>query len=85
MQVINASEAKTQFGDLLLKAQRSPVQIHKHGKPVAMVLSMHEYASLEALKLDNLKRRATRADEQIRTVQLRDGDAIISKLLLNAS
>ena len=34
MDTLSANEAKTQFGDLLLKAQRSPVQINKNGKPV---------------------------------------------------
>ena len=33
----------TQFGDMLLKAQRAPIQINKNGKPVAVVISMDEY------------------------------------------
>ena len=51
MDTLSANEAKTQFGDLLLKAQRAPIQINKNGKPVAVVISMDEYESIKALKL----------------------------------
>ena len=43
MDALSANEAKTQFGDMLLKAQRAPIQINKNGKPVAVVISMDEY------------------------------------------
>ena len=64
MDTLSANEAKTQFGDLLLKAQRAPIQINKNGKPVAVVISMDEYESIEALKLRLLQLRAaqTKAD-----------------------
>ncbi|MFZ4211256.1 type II toxin-antitoxin system Phd/YefM family antitoxin, partial [Pantoea endophytica] len=38
MHSLSANEAKTQFGDMLLKAQREPVQISRNGKPVAVVI-----------------------------------------------
>lgn len=34
METIPAQLAKNQFGDLLMKAQREPVEISKHGTPV---------------------------------------------------
>jgi len=37
MEILSANDAKTHFGDMLLKAQRSPIQINKNGKPVACV------------------------------------------------
>ncbi len=43
MQVMPAQQAKNQFGDLLMKAQREPVEISKHGKRVAVVISPEEY------------------------------------------
>jgi len=49
MESLSANEARTQLGDLLLRAQREPVQINKTGKPVAVVISMDEYESIEAL------------------------------------
>ena len=42
MHTLTANEAKTQFGDMLLKAQREPVQINRNGKPVAVVVSIED-------------------------------------------
>ena len=57
MDALSANEAKTQFGDMLLKAQRAPVQINRNGKPVAVVISMDDYESIEKLKLRLLEKR----------------------------
>lgn len=81
MQAMTANEAKTQFGNALLKAQRAPVQINKHGKPVAVMLSIEDYENLEALKLKWLQFRAMNAEEQIKNGQLISGENFISKLL----
>lgn len=80
MDALSANEAKTQFGDMLLKAQRSPVQINKNGKPVAVVISMDEYESIEALKLRLLQSRAIKAREDIRAGNAVDGEAFFSEL-----
>lgn len=55
MEVIPAQLAKNQFGDLLMKVQREPVEISKHGKRVAVVISPEEYDQFSQLKLQNLK------------------------------
>lgn len=55
MQVIPAQLAKNQFGDLIMKAQREPVEISKHGKRVAVVISPDEYDYFSQLKLQSLK------------------------------
>ncbi|MBK5145598.1 type II toxin-antitoxin system Phd/YefM family antitoxin [Budviciaceae bacterium BWR-B9] len=55
MQIIPAQLAKNQFGDLLMKVQREPVEISKYGKRVAVVISPEEYEQFEKLKLQNLK------------------------------
>ncbi|EIJ8335251.1 type II toxin-antitoxin system Phd/YefM family antitoxin, partial [Salmonella enterica] len=55
MEVIPAQLAKNQFGDLLMKVQREPVEISKHGKRVAVVISPEEYAQFAQLKLQSLK------------------------------
>ena len=65
MAVMSANEAKTQFGDLLLQAQREPVTISKNGKAVAVVISIEEYESSEAMKLDALKARVAKAKHEI--------------------
>ena len=43
MTTISASEAKTHFGALMIKAQKEPVTIEKQGRPVAVVISFEDY------------------------------------------
>ncbi len=80
MDKLTANEAKTHFGDLLLKAQRAPVQISKNGKPVAVVISNEEYESLESLKLKLLQIRANQAEVDINSGSLIDGDSFFNEL-----
>ena len=80
MDALSANEAKTQFGDLLLKAQRAPIQINKNGKPVAVVNSMEEYESLEELKLRLLQSRVAQAKIDIAADNLVDGETFFSEL-----
>lgn len=80
MDTLSANEAKTQFGDLLLKAQRAPIQINKNGKPVAVVISMDEYESIEALKLRLLQSRVAQAKADIAAGNLVDGEAFFNAL-----
>jgi prevent-host-death family protein len=80
MDTLSANEAKTHFGDMLLKAQRAPIQINKNGKPVAVVISVEEYESIEALKLRVLQSRAVQAKADIAAGNLVDGDAFFDEL-----
>jgi len=50
MDTISAKDAKNNFGKLLMDAQRDPIQIQKHGRPVAVVISAKEYAEMEAME-----------------------------------
>ncbi|MDC9616292.1 type II toxin-antitoxin system Phd/YefM family antitoxin [Xenorhabdus khoisanae] len=81
MDALSANEAKTQFGDLLLKAQRAPIQINKNGKPVAVVISMDEYESIETLRLKLLQSRAAQARVDIKTGNTLDGEAFFNELI----
>jgi prevent-host-death family protein len=80
MDTLSANQAKTQFGDMLLKAQRAPIQINKNGKPVAVVISMDEYESIEALKLRLLQSRAAQAKADIEAGNIVDGDSFFDAL-----
>jgi prevent-host-death family protein len=80
MDALSANEAKTQFGDMLLKAQRAPIQINKNGKPVAVVISMDEYDSIEALKLQFLQSRVAQAKADIDSSNTIDGDSFFDEL-----
>ena len=80
MDALSANEAKTHFGDMLLKAQRAPIQINRNGKPVAVVISAEEYESIEALKLQLLQSRAAQAKAEIAAGNLIAGEAFFSEL-----
>lgn len=80
MDSLSANEAKTHFGDMLLKAQREPVQINKNGKPVAVVMSVDEYQGIEALKLQLLQTRVIRAKADIESGNLAEGETFFDEL-----
>ena len=52
MLILPAAEAKNNFGKMIDTAQREPITIEKKGRAVAVVLSMEEYAKLEALETE---------------------------------
>jgi prevent-host-death family protein len=80
MEALTANEAKTQFGDLLLKAQQAPIQINKNGKPVAVVISISEYEHMEALKMEMLRSRAEAAKGHIASRDTVDGESFFDEL-----
>lgn len=80
MDALSANEAKTHFGEVLLKAQRSPIQINKNGKPVAVVISVDEYESIEILKLHMLQSRVAQAKADIVAGNLVDGESFFNTL-----
>jgi len=80
MDSLTANEAKSQFGDMLLKAQRAPVQINKNGKPIAVVMSMDEYEGIEAMKLRLLQVRVDKAKIDIQAGNTVDGNLFFEAL-----
>lgn len=80
MDTLTANQAKTQFGDLLLRVQRAPVQISRNGKPAAVMISHEEYESYERLKQQVLQSRARQAREDIAAGNLADGEAFFDEL-----
>jgi prevent-host-death family protein len=47
MQTLSASDAKREFGEVLIKVQKSPVRVTRNGKPIAVVLSDSDYQALK--------------------------------------
>ncbi len=80
MQALTANDAKTQFGDMLMKVQRAPVQINKNGKPVAVVISVEEYERMEELKFRLLQAKAAKAKDEIRDGRTADGETFFDEL-----
>jgi prevent-host-death family protein len=60
MRSVSSGDAKNRFGELLDTAQREPVTIEKHGRPVAVIVSAEEYETIEAMKLDALRTKVQR-------------------------
>ena len=80
VKALSANEAKTHFGELLLKAQQAPVQINKNGKPVAVLVSFDEYESIEVLKMGLLHSKARKAKEDIASQDTVDGESFFDEL-----
>ena len=81
MKSLSANVAKTHFGDLLLNVQREPVQINRNGKAVAIVLSVHDYESLETLKMNALKNRLEQARDDFMAGRTLDSEQFFDDLL----
>ncbi|NIF49822.1 type II toxin-antitoxin system Phd/YefM family antitoxin [Enterobacter sp. Ap-1006] len=81
MHTLTANEAKTQFGDMLLKVQREPVQINRNGKPVAVVVSVKDYQQLEAMKLQLLQAKIQRGRSESDAGLTVDGDTFFNDLM----
>ncbi len=80
MKILNASDAKREFGEVLIKAQRGPVGINRNGKPVAVVISAAEYAQLEAIKEAHLKQAIEDGIANLQAGKVSDGKTVIDKL-----
>ncbi|WP_283130120.1 type II toxin-antitoxin system Phd/YefM family antitoxin [Enterovibrio norvegicus] len=76
MQTLNANEAKTKFGTMLINIQSEPVEILKNGTPVAVVMSSKDYQAMEELKMELVKLRFSNIDED----DLVDGDTFFEEL-----
>jgi prevent-host-death family protein len=65
VQSVSAHQAKARFGQLLDAARVDPVTIEKHGRPVAVLVSIEEYDSIEAMKLERLRAEVERGIDAI--------------------
>ena len=74
MKKMAALEAKNRFGELIDTAQREPVTIEKHGRPVAVVMSTEEFEQFEALKLERLKALIQEGLDDIEAGRVVDGE-----------
>ena len=80
MESLNASDAKREFGELLIKAQHGPVSINKNGKPVAVMLSAAEYAKIENIREQLLKEAIQQGVADIKAGRTSEGEAVLQRL-----
>jgi prevent-host-death family protein len=81
METITAREAKNTFGDTIVKALRSPVQITRNGKPIVVMMSMENYHQAEQLKLAELRRMVEQADKELEAGDFLDGELFMKDLI----
>ncbi len=80
METLNATDAKRDFGEMLLKVQKEPVGINKNGKPVAVIISSGDYAYLEAIHGEWLKTEIQKGMDDIAAGNIMDGKAVFAAL-----
>ncbi|MCK5478655.1 MAG: type II toxin-antitoxin system Phd/YefM family antitoxin [Methylococcales bacterium] len=80
MKTLNATDAKREFGEVLLKAQKEPVGINKNGKPVAVIISATEYETLTSLNEDWLKAELQKGMDDINAGRVADGKDVMKRL-----
>lgn len=82
METLTFNQAQAQFEDLLTKVQHNPIAISRNGEPIAVMISMADYSVLEALKLQQLQQKIKRAEEDIVTGRIHDGDEVLKSLIV---
>jgi len=80
MDTLTASNAKREFGELLLKAQQSPIGINKNGKPVAVVISATEYDQIQLMKQQYLNTAIAEGLDDISNGRLHSGKTVFDEL-----
>ena len=80
MQTLTANDAKRNFGELLLSAQREPVKISKNSKDAVVVMSIKDYEELETMKADYLKHCFESAQEDLAEGNIIDGENFLREL-----
>ncbi|TRW95251.1 type II toxin-antitoxin system Phd/YefM family antitoxin [Candidatus Methylobacter oryzae] len=80
MEILNATDAKREFGDVLLKAQKEPIAINKNGKTVAVVMSAVDYQMLTNQQESLLKLELQKGMDDLQAGRVVDGNTVIERL-----
>ena len=81
MNTVTANEAKTHFGETILKAQRAPVEITRNGKPVAVIVSIEDFQATEEMKEQHLREQIRRGLADAVSGHVVDGKTAFDKVL----
>ena len=87
METLSASDARREFGEVLLKAQKGPVGINRNGKPVAVMVSAETFDELQAVQRAALQQAIDDGMADIKAGNIVEGDEVFSRLrkqVLNA-
>jgi prevent-host-death family protein len=64
MRYVSATETKQRLAAVLDAAQREPITIRRQKRDVAVLISSHEYARLQAANVDEFQRFCDRVGER---------------------
>ncbi len=78
MKAITAKDAKNKFGEMLDTAQREPLTIEKHGRAVAVIMSVQEY---QQMKLERLRAKLAAGEAQLDRGEGVEDEAFFAELL----
>jgi prevent-host-death family protein len=81
MDTITATDAKKAFGDVVMKAQKEPVWINKHGKNVAVIMLGSDFADIQVLKAQVLKADIERGLNSIRNGRTHGEEEVFEELM----
>lgn len=80
MHTLTANDAKRNFGELLLNAQREPIKISKNNKDTVVVMSIRDFEELETMKIEYLKHCFKSAKEDLNNGNAVDGESFLNSL-----
>lgn len=64
---------------MLLRAQKEPVGINKNGKPVAVMVSVREYAELQFVKEQWLKSALAKGFNDLQAGRVNNGQPVMDR------
>lgn len=76
-----ASQAKTQFEEMMAKALFEPLYITQNGKPSVVIMPVEDYHLFEELKLQSLRTKLERSIALAEADQLHDGVQVFDELM----
>jgi prevent-host-death family protein len=80
MEILNASDAKREFGEALIKAQQGPVGINRNGKPVAVMVSAKAYAELQSFREQYLQQEIVAGMADIKAGRVASGKDLMQRM-----
>lgn len=80
METISASDAKREFGEMILKAQKGSIGINKNGRPVAVMVSASAFEEFQAMRRQVLQQAIDEGIADIKAGRVVDGEEAFASL-----
>ncbi|MEM6510070.1 MAG: type II toxin-antitoxin system prevent-host-death family antitoxin [Pseudomonadota bacterium] len=80
MNTLTANDAKRNFGELLLNAQREPIKISKNNEDAVEFMSIKDYEELKNKKVDYIKHCFENATRDLAQGNVVDGKDFLDTL-----